>query len=362
MFVAIRDIRFAKGRFALMGSVVLLMTLLIVLLSGLTSGLADRSTSAIKDLPATHLVFGGTGSERPEKSFAESSVTERQRTTWSNARGVDDVTPLGISTTRLGTPDGGEAAATVFGAPPGAPAAPETISAGGVVLSRSLAAERDLSAGDHVSTGAGELTVEHVTADAFYSHTPVVWTTLDTWHELRPDRTAETRAPLGTVLAVNANEDADLPAVDSATHTVSATVDDSLTAIGSFSSENGSLLMMQGLLYAISALVVGAFITVWTIQRSGDVAVLKALGGSTGYLLRDALAQSLIVLLLGAGSGGVAGVALGMLASGTVPFNLTLSTTLLPVLAMILLGTVGAALAVRRITSVDPLTALGAGR
>lgn len=362
MFVAIRDIRFAKGRFTLMGSVVLLMTLLIVLLSGLTSGLADQSTSAIKNLPATHLVFGGTGSEQPEKSFADSSVTERQREVWSDTRGVDDVTPLGISTTRLGTPDGGEAAATVFGVSPGAPAAPEGVSAGGVVLSRTLAAEADLSAGDQVSTGAGELTVERVTTDAFYSHTPVVWTTLDTWQGSRPDRTTGEQAPLATVLAVNAGDGAELSAADSAAHTVSATVGDSLTAIGSFSSENGSLLMMQGLLYAISALVVGAFITVWTIQRSGDVAVLKALGGSTGYLLRDALAQSLIVLLLGAGSGGAAGVALGALASGTVPFNLTLSTTLLPVLAMILLGTVGAALAVRRITSVDPLTALGASR
>ena len=46
VFVALRDIRFAKGRFALMGSVVALITLLIVLLSGLTAGLANQSTSA----------------------------------------------------------------------------------------------------------------------------------------------------------------------------------------------------------------------------------------------------------------------------------------------------------------------------
>src|SRR5699024_1665906 len=54
VFVAFRDIRFAKGRFALMGSVIALLTLLIVLLSGLTAGLADQSTSAIRNLPADH--------------------------------------------------------------------------------------------------------------------------------------------------------------------------------------------------------------------------------------------------------------------------------------------------------------------
>ena len=57
MFVAIRDLRFATGRFALMGAVVTLLTLLVVLLSGLTAGLGRGNTSAITDLPADQLVF-----------------------------------------------------------------------------------------------------------------------------------------------------------------------------------------------------------------------------------------------------------------------------------------------------------------
>jgi putative ABC transport system permease protein len=50
VFLAIRDIRFAKGRFAMMGGVVALITLLLVMLSGLTAGLAEQSTSAIGKL------------------------------------------------------------------------------------------------------------------------------------------------------------------------------------------------------------------------------------------------------------------------------------------------------------------------
>ncbi|MFE2145280.1 ABC transporter permease, partial [Streptomyces sp. NPDC059456] len=57
MFVAWRDLRFAKGRFALMGSVVLLITLLVGLLSGLTAGLARENISAVTGLPAGHLAF-----------------------------------------------------------------------------------------------------------------------------------------------------------------------------------------------------------------------------------------------------------------------------------------------------------------
>ena len=58
MFLAIRDIRFAKGRFALMGGVVALITLLLVMLSGLTAGLGNQSTSAIAALPVQQIVFG----------------------------------------------------------------------------------------------------------------------------------------------------------------------------------------------------------------------------------------------------------------------------------------------------------------
>ena len=51
VFVAWRDLKFAKGRFALMGAVIVLITLLVGLLSGLTGGLSQQNISAITGLP-----------------------------------------------------------------------------------------------------------------------------------------------------------------------------------------------------------------------------------------------------------------------------------------------------------------------
>ena len=65
------------------------------------------------------------------------------------------------------------------------------------------------------------------------------------------------------------------------------------------------------------------------------------------------------MLLAGALVGGAAGVAGGVLAAGAAPFLLTPQTTLLPVAGIVALGLAGAALAVRSITRVDPLLALG---
>jgi putative ABC transport system permease protein len=120
---------------------------------------------------------------------------------------------------------------------------------------------------------------------------------------------------------------------------------------------------MRGFLFAISALVIGAFFTVWTIQRSGDIAVLKALGAATPYLLKDALGQAVLMLAAGAGLGTALAAGLGAVISGSdVPFVLDAPTVLVPAAVMVVLGVLGAGLSVRRITAVDPLTALGSAR
>ncbi|WP_116244740.1 ABC transporter permease [Nocardiopsis sp. FIRDI 009] len=363
MFVALRDIRFARGRFALMGSVVALITLLVVLLSGLTAGLADQSTSAIRDLPASRIAFGTSGDGDPEESYADSTVTGAQLDAWRGTDGVAWAEPLGLTTVRAEFTGGASSAVALLAAPAGGRLAPEGV-ADGVVVSRDLADEYGLEPGDTLTVVGTDLTVADVADTGHHSHLPVVWADIDAWRDLdpRPDRGGDPDTPVANVIAARVSSSDAAATADAAAGTLSVTRADSLTAIGSFSSENGSLVAMQGFLYAISALVVGAFLTVWTIQRAGDVAILKALGGSTRYLLRDALAQAAVVLVSGAAVGGAAGAALGAAAASAVPFELAPTTTLAPVAAMVALGMLGAVLAVRRVTSVDPLTALGGVR
>lgn len=358
MFLAVRDIRFAKGRFALMGSVVALITLLLVMLSGLTAGLGNQSTSAIGALPADQIVFGAPAGGEAKASYTESEVSPAQLDAWRRQPGVSSATALGISQTRFQSLAGGTATGTanvaVFGADGGT--APSPVTDGAVVVGESLAKELDLSPGSRVAIAGTELAVSAVVPDQWYSHTGVVWTTLDTWRKL-----AHTAPGEATVLAVtfDAGASMDVGAANAAAGTVSATPTDSFQALGSYKSENGSLMLMQAFLYGISALVIVAFLTVWTVQRTRDIAVLKAMGASSGYVLRDALVQAGIVLLAGAAVGGAAGVVGGFFAAQAAPFLVTPLTTLLPIAGIVLLGLAGAVLAVRSVTKVDPLLALG---
>lgn len=356
MFVALRDLRFARGRFILIGSVVALITILVGFLSGLTGGLATQNISAVLELPADRIVFSAPTSGNAGASFSDSSITEQQAAAWASTAEVTAAEPVGISQTRAELGDT-RAAIAVFGVQPGFnPTAPSRD--GLLGLSTPAAEALDAVVGDVVTIGGTAYTVETVGGNGWYSHTPVVQMTLHDWQVY----SAATGNPdaYATVLAVTG--DPDWAAADTINATLSESTLGSLTALSAFRSEIGSLLLMVAMLFGISGLVIGAFFTVWTMQRKGDIAVLKALGASTTSLVRDALGQALIVLLLGIGTGLAVVAVFGALAGTALPFLLSPVTTLLPGVLMIALGLAGAAFALRSVTSADPLTALGSNR
>ncbi|WP_402463497.1 ABC transporter permease [Isoptericola aurantiacus] len=373
MFVALRDLQHARGRFVLMSVVIVLITFLVTFLASLTAGLARESTSAVTDLPADHIAFA-MPAEDDAPEFTASRVDADQWGAWADIEGVESAAPLGVATTRAET-NGTTASVTALGVEEGTNLVPGSDGEGDggeagdvepdtVVLTPGAAHALDARTGDTVTLGGTALTVaEIVVADQSFSHTPVVWTSLDDWQDIgaRGSATAGSDAdPVATVVALTTTDDVDLAAADDALGTTTVTTSDARSAVSSFAGENTSLTTMQAFLLVISALVVGAFFTVWTISRSGDIAVLKALGGSTGYLLRDALGQAAVLLVGGVAVGTGLSVAAAALLPNAVPVVVTTETTLVPAAGLVLLGLIGAGVSVARITRIDPHAALAA--
>ncbi|WP_336084332.1 ABC transporter permease [Nocardia sp. SSK8] len=348
MFVALRDLRAARGRFLLITLVVVLVAVLVSFLSGLTAGLAHQNISAVQGIAGERVVFAETGTD---PSFDSSVLTEEQIARWRAADGVR-VDPIGISRTRAEHAGASPVQVALFGGDASAFSNHPATAPGAVVLSAAAARELSAGAGDTVVLAGHEFAVAAVAGDEWYSHTPVVWTSLGDWQAASP------RSGAATVLAVSGSS-ADLD-TEAGTRTLPAR--DAVQAIGSYQAENSSLSLMTLLLFAISALVIGAFFTVWTVQRQPDIATLKALGATTGSLALDALAQAAIVLVTGVTAGlGITAVT-SLFLGDAVPFVLSPSTTLIPALALITLGLAGAAVALRFLFTTDPLTALGAVR
>lgn len=363
MFVALRDLRHARGRFVLLSTVVVLLTFLVGFLAALTAGLGRASSSAVADLAADHLAFGMPQPDA-DPSFTESVVTAAQVQGWAEQAGVSAAQPLGVATTRA-TGDV-TAAVTAFGVEPGSdllPAGAGALADGDVVLTRAAADALGATDGGTVEVGPLDLTVAAVVdVEAEHSHTPVVWTTLHDWQAVgaRGAASADGTGDVATVVALTTTSGADLAGADAALGTTTATRGDALQAIASYAGEHLSLTLVQVFLLAVSALVAGAFFTVWTIQRTPDIATLKALGARTAYLLKDALGQAAVLLVVGIGLGTALAAGASALAAQAMPVVLDASTLLLPAAALLVLGLAGAALAVWRITRVDPHAALAA--
>ncbi|WP_435592577.1 ABC transporter permease [Nocardia sp. bgisy118] len=348
MFLALRDLRVARGRFLLITLVVTLVALLVSFLSGLTAGLAHQNISAVQAISAEQLVFADSGGD---PSFDTSALTERQVEIWrAAARTVD---PVGIGRAEA-VGSGAPARVALFGARESTVGNRAATEQGSVVLSEGAARELKTAAGDILHLSERDFTVAAVRGDDWYSHTPVVWMTVEDWRSVSP------RGGAATVLAVSGVSDA--AAANAAARTTATSVSGSLDALGSYRAENGSLTLMTVLLFAISALVIGAFFTVWTIQRTPDIATLKALGATSGSLVRDALGQAAVVLVAGVVAGLGITLAAASFVGEAVPFVVTPATTVLPAAALVVLGLLGAAFALRFLFTTDPLAALGAAR
>lgn len=390
MFLALRDIVSARGRFSLISFVVGLITVLLVMLTGLTGGLAKHNTSALEALAPERYVFT---SEQP--SFQESQVTTSDVQEWQELVDADSqVTPLGTAQTRLeagsamgvavlGLPAGAKvpapvvsaagAAGTEIAGATAAGAAAEADSAAsletqetvvaedGIVVSQEIVAEAGVQPGETVEIGGVEQPVRAVVADEHYSHQPVVWASTQVWQQISRAHDGV----VGTVLAVDTQDrhagalrDEEWQDAENQTGDSVATVEESFSGLAAYQSEQASLQLIQVLLYAISALVTVAFLSVWTIQRSRDLSVLRALGASPGYVWKDALGQAAVVVGIGVVLGAGVGWAAGVWAGGSVPFDLQWTTIVVPAAGIWVLGMCGALVATRRVKKIDPASAL----
>ena len=141
------------------------------------------------------------------------------------------------------------------------------------------------------------------------------------------------------------------------------TLEESFQSSPGYGPETMTLSMIEWFLYIITALVTGAFFLVWTIQRSGDIAIMRAMGATRGFLLRDSLGQAVVILALSIGVGVALAVGLGLwLESSPMPYVTEFDRIAAGAGMLFISGLIGALVAVFRVTRTDPLTALGENR
>lgn len=366
MFLALRELRRTWRRFILIASVVALVALLSTVLTGLANGLVTDNISGLRALPLTNLAF----SPGAEATFSRSSLGPEALESWKQEPDVK-VTPIGVSFVNASSASGGRSIdVALFGVAPDsflyrdAHGAPDQHEASrgrplhGLVLADELK-EEGLKVGDRfrIGTDSGSLPVIGFTFGGTYGHAPIAYTDLGIWRQALFGNEAE---PRYSALALQLPSGFDVTAADRRAGTETVSKQDAYAGSPGYSAETGTMTLIRAFLLGISALIVGAFFTILTIQRTRQIGLLKAMGASSAYVLRDGIGQIAVIVVLATAAGTLAGSGvIAIVGRGAVPVELSASAVIQSALLLAGSGVIGSLFAFRRVTRVEPAIALG---
>lgn len=191
MFLALREMRHAKARYALIMVIMLLVSFLVLFITGLAGGLAYATASAVENMPTRHFVL----QENSDNRFSRSRLTEEQLKAVQAIVGESNATPLGVQMSTI-TLEGGSAKTdvTFFAVDLEGPLAPRleegeamTNETEGLVIADRTLAKSGITPGSVIRDQATGLTLRVVgfTSEQSFSHTPVVFLNSSDWQRLK---------------------------------------------------------------------------------------------------------------------------------------------------------------------------------
>jgi putative ABC transport system permease protein len=367
MRLAFRELHRRPGRFAVAGAILTLIALLLMFLGGLLDGLLASSTGAYRAQDADLIVYSATARE----SLVRSRIDPDTRRQVEAVEGVAAVGGLGV--VQLGgrpgdEPDSRDLLATaLFGyelAPAGLPDEPPA--SGTVIADTSLRAE-GVQEGDTLLLGPQRSPVRVVgfVADTQYSGQGSLWGSLETWRGIvaanRPDQTPGESVQALVVRTEGRSAGDVAAAVDDATGTTkSLTLAAAIDALPGVEQQRSTFNQIIGVTALVAVLVVALFFALITVERTALYGILKAVGASSGTLVRGVVLQAVTVTLTAAAIGAAGALLLdAVIPAGSIPFAVSAGRLITSVVLMVVAGVAGSVFSLRRVLRIDPASAIG---
>ncbi|QIK51875.1 ABC transporter permease [Jeotgalibaca porci] len=372
MFLARKELWFSKKRFFLIGFIIVLITWLVFVLSGLGNGLSDLGTAVIRYSDLDVAIF----EKDSELTLGKSTLPESVVAEALEVEGVEEAASIATAAgaiyrgVNVDEETGKKTAVLFVGIEPGSFMEPKTISGENldeaepnrVLVDESLMRE-GFKLNDKITlNGVGtEYTIGGFVSNKTLNHMPAIFVTMDTLRGFKymvPGSDMGIEKPISAVFLKGNNIDTEeLTAAIDGIETGS--IKETLNGIPGYSAESGTINLMLWLLIFISAFVIAVFFYVLTTQKVNQFGVMKAIGASNGFIIKSVVSE---VFLL-SGISILIGVGLTYLMTLVLPEDMPF--TLLPNMVMlygvILLATslIGSLFSIRSIIKIDPITALG---
>jgi putative ABC transport system permease protein len=367
MRLGLVELRRRPLRFAIAGSSLVLLSVLLLFLGGLLDGLFIGSTGLLRAQKGELVVYSSDAKD----SLIRSRVDPDVRARVDAVDGVAATGGLGVALV------GGEApgendlvnlSVTAFQLPVDGMSSAVQLGPDQALADRSLEAY-GVHVGDTVLVGSAKtpITVVGWTKDTNYLQQGGFFVQPDTWRrvlaESRPDSNLppDTFQALVVQVAPGADPKAVADAIDTATGGATSTLtrSEAVQALPGIKEQNSTFSAIIYVTLFVAGLVVALFFALLTLERVGLYSVLKAIGASSRQIFGGVVAQAVIVALVSFLLGGGLMLLLTLVLPAEIPVSLVPARAVQIAVGLVVMSALGAAVSLRRVVRVDPASAIG---
>jgi putative ABC transport system permease protein len=371
VFLALKEIRRAKVRFALLMAAIGLLVFLILAQQALQNGLLTSFAGAIDRQSAPVLVYSVDG----QRTLQGSVVTPELRKAIDGVDGVAASGRIGQSTFTSEVDGGPDSDVAVIGYDDADLGAPDELAAGrqARAADEAVGSSTDFAIGDEVSIvppdRGGEpvsFTVVGLADDVQIQVTPTLFTPWAGYEAAvraaNPDATAVLPNAIGVRPADGVSDQELVVRINRASGDA-----DALTRQTAADDAPGVAQVRQSfqiifLLYALVVpLVTGLFFLIVTFQKSGSLTLLRAIGIRSSTLVRSLLVQVVVVLGAGIAIGIALYAPLAQAQIGSIALRFDPVAVLFWAVLLLVLGILSALASARRVLAIDPVEATTGG-
>ncbi|MCM1538914.1 MAG: ABC transporter permease [bacterium] len=362
MKLAWKELIYSKKKYILIELIIVLLVFMVLFLSGLVEGLGRAVTSGIEDMDADYFLLSDSAeglitvsdldmdvcAQAAAQTDAELALLDIQRMYLTKAGGTEklNVTYFAIESGSFLEPDVEEG--VQFG---------DTDVKNPIILDDDYRAE-GIQTGDVVadsSTGM-EFTVIGFAKDQMYGHTSIGFVTTDTYTELRTMLNPFYEPSCHAV--VIRGTDVENIRIEGAEVISKA---DIVEAIPSYMAEHMTITMIIWVLVIVTAVVIGVFYYILTIQKQKQFGVMKAIGVEMRSLTCMVVSQVGMLAVFGAVIAALLTYGMAAALPQAMPFYLKNKNVCILLVVFVLISIASSLISMHNIAKVDPMRAIGGG-